>query len=201
MSRHPQHPAPQHQQRRTFRGRGGPTDRRLPKHNAARRRPTRPPEEDPPVPSSVSSHSHAGLERVEEPSLAAASQSLAMDLLQHPDDEATNSFSVVELIETEDDDIPDDNKSDEETASQPSSAAVAAAANQDSCFHAEIHHLRTRIRHNRASMSLSTTALANPATYKTNVLAACQNTIREWRSIRRRYCGCGTSDNQWDDGC
>ena len=36
-------------------------------------------------------------------------------------------------------------------------------------------------------MSLSAVALANPVSYQTNVLAACQNTVQEWRSIRKHY--------------
>ena len=39
-------------------------------------------------------------------------------------------------------------------------------------------------------MSMSAAALANPATYQTNVLGACQNTVKEWRSICNRYCYC-----------
>lgn len=51
----------------------------------------------------------------------------------------------------------------------------------------EINHLHGRIRNNRTSMSLSATALANPASYQSNVLAACLNTIKEWRSILRHH--------------
>jgi hypothetical protein len=51
----------------------------------------------------------------------------------------------------------------------------------------ELDHLRRRIRNNRTSMSLSATALANPSSYQSNVLAACLNTAKEWRSILRHY--------------
>ena len=54
-------------------------------------------------------------------------------------------------------------------------------------YQSELKHLHKRIQNNRAAMSLSAVALANPVSYQTNVLAACQNTVQEWRSIRKHY--------------
>lgn len=78
------------------------------------------------------------------------------------------------------------------TSTIASTGAVAAVATAAAVIapkvQQELGHLLRRIRNNRTSMSLSTTAaLSNLTNYQTNVLAACTNTVREWRSILRQY--------------
>jgi hypothetical protein len=51
----------------------------------------------------------------------------------------------------------------------------------------EILHLRKRLRNVQESVQLSSTAIANPATWQANVLNAVQNSVNEWRAILTHY--------------
>ena len=152
--------------RRTFRGRGGPTDRRLPKHNAARRRPT----------LESNDESAAELASVDEKLEDDNSSHLNSDLAVAFIREGESALQIIDPVV----DIHEDNEKD-------SSHVYEAEEIESTPEKKEIDHLNRRIRNNRTSMSLSATALANPASYQSNVLAACLNTIKEWRSILRHH--------------
>jgi hypothetical protein len=147
----------QQYQRRTFRGRGGPTDRRLPKYNAARRRPAPPTPDEPAaeIPS-FDENSEEGLTEEEQACFGENSCVLIIE----PD--ATSGLENAPHIEE-----------------------IGRLETPATPFTNEIDHLVRRIRNNRTSMSLSAKTLVNSTPYQTNVLAACLNTIREWRSILR----------------
>ena len=49
----------------------------------------------------------------------------------------------------------------------------------------QLQHLQQRIRHNRTAMRQTT--VAHLEHYQTHVLAATQNTLREWRSLLRKH--------------
>jgi len=155
--------ASQYRQRRTFRGRGGPTDRRLAKHNAARRRPHPPP--------SLTGHQQ-GQEHQQEQDISISIVDLgANQAVEQVEQDLVNNLSLLLVSDKSDDEEKEEEQPEEEQAA----------------LEKELNHLHTRIRNNRTAMSLSQTALANPAAYQTNVLAACQNTVAEWRSILKHY--------------
>ena len=157
--------------RRTFRGRGGPTDRRLPKHNAARRRPTREKEEAEVV--AVDGVS------IDETTVCESPQEDLAVAAQIPDDDFTLKIIDPAITSPELNDCSDTSPHVNEAEELEQEAFES--------YRKEVDHLLRRIRNNRTSMSLSNTALANPTSYQTNVLAACLNTFREWRSILRHH--------------
>jgi hypothetical protein len=53
----------------------------------------------------------------------------------------------------------------------------------------EIKHLLKRILNVSESITLSSSAISNPITWKNNVLNAVQNTVQEWRAILLHYNG------------
>jgi hypothetical protein len=166
--------APQYH-RRTFRGAAGATDRQLPKHNAARRRRRQSPSPKTVDPILVFSDA-------EIPAIAMDS-----DLLVNEDDDANQS--TFDDMQTNHDDfslqIIDQCTLVESVIVPPLPEGADNSATQRQ--QEELDHLRRRIRNNRTSMSLSATAMANPSSYQSNVLAACVNTAKEWRSILRHY--------------
>jgi hypothetical protein len=86
-----------------------------------------------------------------------------------------------------DDSVPDNEATTKPTTNQ---SDVECSQKDDDpneiAYNEEVHHLLRRIQNNRSTMSTSS-SLAHLPTYQTNVLAACQNTVREWKSIRKRY--------------
>jgi len=142
---HQQQQQQQQYQRRTFRGRAGPTDGRLPKFNAARRRP------------------HFG------------------------DEQQVAAVAAVAAVAPKYDGPPPVKAREEAEEQQQHGESGAPKEDQEDPLQIELAHLKTRIRNNRNAMSLSATALANPTNYQNNVLSACQNTVTEWRSIRKHY--------------
>lgn len=162
----------QQYQRRTFRGRGGPTDRRLPKHNAARRRPP-PPSRDCGCSSVPNDADEDPLDIVDanndDSPLFSRQDGLASSVNDLDVDSALQIIDPVVCLTTVNDNV------------------VAVVDETSPLFKNEIDHLIRRIQNNRKAMSLSTAALANPASYETNILAACLNTITEYRSILRHH--------------
>jgi hypothetical protein len=151
------------QSRRIFRGRGGPTDRRLPKQNAARRQPQRTNEE------------MELYQQQQRESRKTNIESNGNHRQQRHEEHKHNDFA-----------------NDNDTISEPNATKLSEAEcsqnddDQNIAYHEEVHHLLRRIQNNRSTMSTSS-SLTNLPTYQTNVLAACQNTVREWKSIRKRY--------------
>lgn len=154
----------QNYQRRTFRGRGGPTDSRLPKQNASRRR-----------------WPQQHQQKSEDESSNTAEQTLPAAAVVH-DNVAVEQVNVVVDPVTEATAIELQDALDRKGETGETEEEEPAPA-----YTKEMNHLLRRIRNNRTSMSLAAAALANPTSYQTNVLSSCQNTVKEWRSIRNHY--------------
>jgi hypothetical protein len=160
--------------RRTFRGNGGPTDSRLPKHSARRRAkaPTRPS-------SSSSSSSADGLEAgdlVEETPweivVPVEIQQDVLELLQEEEDEAvleasSSAEEKEEVVQREESEL---------ASEEVQVAAVPHPALK------ELQHLRKRVQNVQESLQLSD-GINDPTTYQNNVLNAVSNCVNEWRSI------------------
>ncbi|KAG7359704.1 hypothetical protein IV203_034802 [Nitzschia inconspicua] len=146
------------QQRRMFRGRGGPNDRRLPKHNARRRRPHPNFEDDGPNPPKYSgpapTHKKPG-------GIGEQDEAISM---HGPSEEERNDMGEGQSIQ-------DDSNFDK---AQPNPCRE------------EIRHLHRRIRNVQESIQTST-ALVNPSVYQEICLNAVANCVNEWRSIVRHY--------------
>jgi hypothetical protein len=144
--------------RRTFRGRGGPNDRRLPKHNARRRKPH-------PI-------NDENDETIQSPSKYAD---------PHPRTRLTSLDDVQETEEHFKSSHHDKLVKDEES-SEP---MQEGDRHEDPCLQ-EVRHLRRRIRNVLESIQTST-ALVDPLVYQEICLNAVANCVKEWRSIARRY--------------
>ena len=141
------------QQRRVFRGRGGPNDRRLPKHNARRRRP----------PPQLREES---LNSIQQP--AASGEEDESDWSSIEGDDADNDEPMIDGEQ-----VGVVNKKDESL--EPSE--------EDSHFQNEVGHFQQRIRNIKYSMQTSTLALNTPSTYQKNALRAILNCATEWKSV------------------
>lgn len=159
-------------QRRIFRGRGGPTDRRLPKHNA--RRANRPKAFKP---DSSKYGDDPNVEREE--------------ILS--DDENGNFDSS----DIDDNDMEEDELGEMEVlvgtldSSRPArfgttDIVVEQTDKAPSPCELEVKHLRKRVQNIRETLQLSS-SIANPKTYQENVLNAVSNCVKEWRSIVSHY--------------
>lgn len=157
------------QNRRVFRGRGGPTDRRLPKHNARRRRP----------PSSNSPNNNPSSPRNnkykdDDDKLRLQNHNNDDELLTKEEEE----FEVEDSVDVLSADGDDGNASveggdDDEEVSKN---------NNDERDEQQIQHLMKRIRNNRETMQNSK-SLVVPSNYRRLVLDAVKNTVNEWGAI------------------
>jgi hypothetical protein len=143
--------------RRMFRGRGGATDRRLPKHDARRRK--RPSDTKP---DGAADEEHKAVDYAD------------IDNLEDDDDVLIVEPSVIAAVE--------EPKSLPPITPIPLTEDLIPAAK-------EIKHLLKRILNVSESITLSSSAISNPTTWKNNVLNAVQNTVQEWRSILMHYSG------------
>ena len=159
------------QQRRVFRGRGGPTDRRLPKHNARRRRAT--------------TNKNAGAQGVSDNFAVAQSvPQIESDGGGSVNSTEDNDISQVEdssdVVVQEAEALGTDSTRADATESDPENERTVK-------FQKEVNHLLKRIRNNKTSIQTSTLALNKPSTYQTNVLRAVQNCVTEWKSILHHF--------------
>ncbi len=183
-------------QRRIFRGRGGPTDGRLPKHNARRRKPTATaesankvePKYSGPAPEhqtregvtedSEESHCHEGGEDWEQNKGGNRAKHGYLDV------SAASNFATVDptactSITTNDDVLDEGNE-------------------KKSLYLQEIKHLKKRIRNVQEGIQTSE-AIASPSAYEQNVLNPVRNCVNEWRSIARHYDATKAHDGNADD--
>ena len=186
-------------QRRIFRGRGGPTDGRLPKHNARRRR-------------APGAHKPAVNKYQEEDNDHAANTTTGGDttievanvkngkLDDAHSSSSNNSMEDPHMEAWHDDESDVDSMEDSVTAPkvptagernqemggmEGSSPIIPVETNKNPCLK-EVEHLRRRVRNIRETMMLSN-SISNPATYQNNVLNAVSNCVNEWRSIATHY--------------
>jgi hypothetical protein len=154
------------QQRRMFRGRGGPSDSQLPKHNARRRKgPTQDRDR-------VRVNKYAAEDERNNEAKELADRILRTAVV--PND-GENAADDLEISSSSEGDITDQAY----TEKLPSTDSFPSKN--------EMQHLLLRIRNVRESMQLSATGLGNPSTYENNVLHAVSNCITEWRAILRFY--------------
>jgi hypothetical protein len=175
-------------QRRIFRGRGGPTDGRLPKHNARRRKPpkteVRANEAEPkyPGPAPWNQTRHGLIEEELEEGLG------DVEGQDQEDDEQSNQDKTQNI----------DSRGDlSGTSPLGLTTCVPGTSNDDNnvldegdetkkqCL-VEIKHLKRRLRNVQEGIQTSN-SVGNPTSYKQNVLNPVQNCVNEWRSIARHY--------------
>jgi hypothetical protein len=144
------------QQRRMFRGRGGATDRQLPKHSARRRK-------------QVKDDSDQVRVKYDTP---------APNALQHVDLQQVVPSDELDDANMLDNASMNDGETMKENSGDRLQDTIADPARQ------EAQHLLRRIRNVRESMQLSDSA-ANLSVYQNNVLHAVTNCIVEWRAILR----------------
>jgi hypothetical protein len=179
--------------RRIFRGRGGATDRRLPKHNARRRQ----------APPGASRADGGGGGRVVESEPMEIIHT-GTGTLQY-DSPSDDDYGIIHIdtpyygdADNEDDSISQDDKDEidrgavvvpQNTTQNEGSADPVPFVLQvdDDPSHQEIQHLQRRIKNIRESMLLSANGISNPTTYRNNVLNAVANCLNEWRSIVKHY--------------
>jgi hypothetical protein len=189
-------------QRRIFRGRGGPTDGRLPKHNARRRKSTK-------------NDDDGGTDKKAEPKYSGPAP--------QPSGRPTSLNVAGEVAgggshshETCEGDAQEEGREDRVAPSggrSPTTGAVettprttltpittpndvpADDERTKRCLQ-EIKHLEKRIRNVQDGIQLSK-ATSSPATYQENVLHPVRNCVNEWRSIARHY---GATTKELDDG-
>ena len=140
--------------RRTFRGRGGPTDRRLPKHQARKRKGTKP---------NQTNQDESTTIEIDPQTLSTTQQQEEHDV------EALEIVQQQPQVEL--------SSSSKECALLPPPPPPPNPAEQ------EIRHLQRRIRNVQESIQLSSDSVANPAVWQENVLNAVHNCVQEWRSI------------------
>ena len=168
-------------QRRTFRGRGGPTDGRLPKHNARRRRtPARKP---------------ATNKYAEEGAANAHEDNAQDDVLEH--EEESSSGEELDWNDIYDDDCDHDNSNNQSLEAaqvepmppvqkSPLDEGNSAGSDTSNPCVKEVKHLRKRVQNIQETMQLSN-SISNAKTYEGNVLNAVSNCANEWRSIVTHY--------------
>lgn len=181
-------------QRRIFRGRGGPTDGRLPKHNARRRKPPKTADSankaEPKYSGPAPGHqTRQGITEVLEESLYYEGGEDREDDEREDEaktqgiDIASNSSGIPPLGPTTR--IPGDSNDD----------VLEESDTKKSLCLQEIKHLKRRIRNVQEGIQTSK-AIVNPTSYKENVLNPVRNCVNEWRSIARHY---GTTKANDDD--
>lgn len=160
-----------HQQRRVFRGRGGPTDRRLPKQNARRRKGPATSISDSDGPTSAGGASSSTQQETQN-TRTADTESVSISR-QDADEEGQDEEAVsteVDKLHLESDDRREDKTED---------------------WQREIHHLLQRIRNNHHDMRSESIVL--PSNYQRHALDATVNTVGEWKAILKHH-GADTID-------
>ena len=188
-------------QRRIFRGRGGPTDGRLPKHNARRAKRPHQPRESPKY-SDTDNNKNEGND--EDYIIGATIVSGA--------EEDENEFQL-EIVDpsnfqsTESNDDVNQSQTNATTENGEVSQATNTPATNNvvpnepgvdptiiSRCQQELKHLQRRIKNVRESMQLSQ-LIDDPKKYEANILNAVANCVNEWRQIKKHY-----SSNSAEDG-
>jgi hypothetical protein len=152
------------QQRRMFRGRAGPSDSQLPKHNARQRK----------APTQDSDRVRVNKYAAEDEQIRLEKQADAILRAAVVPNEGENAADDLESVGSSEEDIADQANAE----NVPSTKSFPSKS--------EMQHLLHRIRNVRESMQLSA-GLGNPSTYENNVLHAVSNCITEWRAILRFY--------------
>lgn len=185
--------------RRTFRGRGGATDRNLPPFQARRRKAPRP------VGTKV--------DQIGEPSShdSSIANTAGEELGGREEGTRTSANDERQVSKVQIDQISEGSEAECESISTPLDSLICEDAkrlpflfdqrvcrednNADEAeepIQKEIRHIERRICNVRESIQLSSGALRNPKTWEENCLNATRNCVHEWRSILLFY---GKQDN------
>jgi hypothetical protein len=165
------------QQPRIFRGRGGATDRRLPKHNARRRQKNR---------NHTNDHHDESVDQKENDNEndESLSRSLSYEspAVKNTEEDDEDIVHIVENIVDKKCDYDRINNSINESKEEPPPSPPPP-------YVVEIKHLKRRINNVQdVSIQTSRDAIASDlAKYQNNVLNATQNCANEWRAIARHY--------------
>lgn len=159
-------------QRRVFRGRGGPKDGRLPKHNARRRKHNTGPRKPA---SSKYEEEDQRQQLIQSREAECANQDVDMDRTPHSEEEKMGDVERQIMCE--------DNH-DLQSLQTPNSADDTEDAPPP--WLDEIKHLKQRLKNVQESMQTSQ-GISNLDTYGKNVLNAVENGIQEWRAIVKYY--------------
>jgi hypothetical protein len=146
-----------------FRGRGGPNDSRLPKHNARRR-------------NQKQATQPAVNKYAQEDAEARVVRALVDD--GQEDDNGSTMYSDQSEEETATIEAEETPTVEPETPSE---------ASPPEPWRDEMRHLRKRVKNVQESIQLSSNSISNPTTYNQNVLNAVTNSVNEWRSIVHHY--------------
>ena len=166
-------------QRRIFRGRGGPTDGRLPKHNARRRR-----QHQPRKPAVNKYDNDDDKQQAEE------------DFIHEDDVDMEENDSITSSEESVDQGVTGEAYNDIADATttlsrnQQQEQTQTTSSNQEEAtppWVQEIQHLKQRIKNIQESIQTGTAGIANPKVYQTNVLNATENCLQEWNAILKYY--------------
>ena len=165
------------QQPRIFRGRGGATDRRLPKHNARRRQKNR---------NHANDHHDESVDQKENDNEndESLSRSLSYEspAVKNTEEDDEDIVHIVDNIVDKKYDYDRINNSINESKEEPPPSPPPP-------YVVEIKHLKRRINNVQdVSIQTSRDAIASDlAKYQNNVLNATQNCANEWRAIARHY--------------
>ena len=203
--------------RRVFRGRAGPTDGRLPKHQARRRKEDATDQQQPASWTSKYSDNgnddaaahddfgdgHGGDATTKTATLSqeAMTRIMMKANLRHQSTEGveneSNQCNTTDEGELE---IIASSSPVATPVATPAAATATAPTNtpntdspatndstDDAAAAKEMKHLRKRIHNVIESIQLGNRSLANPSTWQANVLNAVENCVEEWKAIVRHY--------------
>jgi hypothetical protein len=160
-----------------FRGRGGPTDGRLPKQNARRRK--NPPSSSGPAVSSMlqDDTSFDTLLSTLPQSNDKGSRLLAPDV--EKEDRIGANCALVQAATISECHVEDADSFESQEQGEDSDKSIL--------FRNEAKHITDRIRRCRDTIQLSATAISIPSNYEKHVLNSVLNTVNEWKAILRHY--------------
>jgi hypothetical protein len=168
--------------RRTFRGRRGPTDRRLPKYNARRRK----------------NHHVVGTGR-DNPAIIAAADSNLKAEAAHPfqnNDVLADALTGCSIREMRIKDDHSDNFDLSNVQDMDHQSGQSDSVDQDAiqmepipCCWNEVDHLLNRIRRCRETIQLADRSIHIISNYDKHVLRAVLNCVSEWKAILTNHMG------------
>ncbi|CAJ1954502.1 unnamed protein product [Cylindrotheca closterium] len=194
-------------QRRTFRGRGGPTDGRLPKHNARRAKRPKQPRESPKYSDTDTDNREEDEEYIIGATIVSGAEEdeneFQLKIVDPSNIQCTESSNENVLQQSQsvaatenESEVPHATNTPERNNVVPSDAIVDPTI--ISRCQKELKHLQRRIKNVRESMQLSQ-LIADPKKYEENILNAVANCVNEWRQIKKHYSSNDTKDNDEEE--
>jgi hypothetical protein len=169
-----------------FRGRAGPNDRKLNKHQARTRK-------QPKEPRPEKNNKYGDFDEVV---IEGGGDNLEGNLISEGCTDDDDDAVIVVPEESREITDVEQNKSTPSADSTAAATAESPPPQGNRAAAKEIKHLLKRTLNVAESISLSAEAISNPMTWKSNVLNAVQNAVNEWRAINQHY---SKSDDGLDD--